>query len=43
MKYADKIRQSACNGWDQKVVLYAQTNEHTAKIRLNINAIFLDA
>ena len=42
MKKADVIMQSACRGCGNKLVLYGQTKEHTVKIRLNTNAIFLD-
>jgi hypothetical protein len=43
MKNADAIMQSACNGCGYKVVLYDQTKEHRPKIRLNVNAIFLES
>ena len=42
MKKAAEIRQSACRGCGNKLVLYGQTKEQTAKMRLNMNAIFLD-
>ena len=43
MKNAEAIMQSACKGCGHKLVMYGQTKEHRPKIRLNINAIFLES
>jgi hypothetical protein len=43
MKNADARMQSACKGCGHKLVLYGQTKEQRPKIRLNMNAIFLES